>query len=147
VAVTQQFGDTSFARSGGYNGKGHNGIDLRAQIGTPVRAALTGTVIGTGDTGSVRGCYSYGRWVLIQHGNGLDTLYAHLSQISASKGQSVGTGQLIGYSGQTGYATGPHLHFGVYVSSATQIMRLGDATKQKTVRECHHADSATLRVP
>ncbi|OGG69564.1 hypothetical protein A3F27_00385 [Candidatus Kaiserbacteria bacterium RIFCSPHIGHO2_12_FULL_53_13] len=132
VAVTQQFGDTSFARSGGYNGKGHNGIDLRAQIGTPVRAALTGTVIGTGDTGSVRGCYSYGRWILIQHGNGLDTLYAHLSQISASKGQSVGTGQLIGYSGQTGYATGPHLHFGVYVSSATQIMRLGDATKQKT---------------
>lgn len=132
VRVTQNFGNTQFALSGAYKGKGHNGIDLKAPIGTPIRAALTGTVISTGDTGSVRGCYSYGRWVLIKHGNGLDTLYAHLSQIGAFAGQSVATGQIIGYSGQTGYATGPHLHFGVYVSSATQVMRLGDATNQKT---------------
>lgn len=132
VRVTQQFGNTSFALAGGYNGKGHNGIDVAAQIGTPIKAALSGTVIGVGDTGSVRGCYSYGRWVLLKHGNGLDTLYAHLSQISAYEGQSVSTGQLIGYSGQTGYATGPHLHFGVYVSSATQVMKLGDATNKKT---------------
>ncbi len=132
VKVTQYFGDTSFARSGGYNRKGPNGIDLRASIGTPIKAALTGVIVGTGDTGSVRGCYSYGRWVLIQHSNGLDTLYAHLSQISVSKGQPIGTGQIIGYSGQTGYATGPHLHFGVFASTATQVMRLGDATKLKT---------------
>lgn len=132
VRVTQKFGNTSFSLAGGYNGKGHNGIDIAAQIGTPVKAALAGTVRGVGDTGSVKGCYSYGRWVLVEHGNGLDTLYAHLSHIGVSTGQSVGEGQLIGYSGQTGYATGPHLHFGVYVSSATQIMKLGDATNKKT---------------
>lgn len=132
VRITQQFGNTSFSLAGGYNGKGHNGIDVAAQIGTPVRASLTGTVAAVGDTGLVRGCYSYGRWVLIKHGNGLSTLYAHLSQINAQEGQPVGTGQLIGYSGQTGYATGPHLHFGVYVSSATQVMKLGDATNKQT---------------
>ena len=132
VRITQKFGNTSFSLAGGYNGKGHNGIDVGAQIGTPVKAALTGTVVGVGDTGLVKGCYSYGRWVLIKHGNGLATLYAHLSQVNAYEGQSLSTGQLIGYSGQTGYATGPHLHFGVYVSSATQIMKLGDATNKKT---------------
>jgi murein DD-endopeptidase MepM/ murein hydrolase activator NlpD len=54
---------------------------------------------------------------VVQHANGLSTLYAHLSQISVAKGQSVSTGQVVGYSGMTGYATGPHLHFTVYVSS------------------------------
>ncbi|MDO8561530.1 MAG: peptidoglycan DD-metalloendopeptidase family protein [bacterium] len=132
VRVTQYFGNTDFAKAGAYSGKGHNGIDLGAQIGTPVRAALSGTVLGVGDTGLVKGCYSYGRWVLLKHGNGLDTVYAHLSQIGVSAGQPVREGQIIGYSGQTGYATGPHLHFGVYVSSATQIMKLGDATNKKT---------------
>lgn len=132
VKVTQYFGNTPFAQSGAYSGKGHNGIDLRASIGTPIKAALSGTVLGTGNTDAVRGCYSYGKWVLIKHGNGLDTLYAHLSQISVSEGQPVSTGQLIGFSGASGYATGPHLHFGVYVSSATQIIRLGEATNKKT---------------
>lgn len=132
VRITQHFGNTAFAKAGGYNGKGHNGIDLAAQIGTPVKAALSGVVVGTGNTDAVKGCYSFGKWVLVQHENGLDTMYAHFSQISVSAGQPVGTGQVLGYSGQTGYATGPHLHFGVYVSSATQIMKLGDATNKKT---------------
>lgn len=132
VRVTQNFGNTAFAMAGAYNGKGHNGIDLAAQIGTPLKAALSGVVIGTGNTDTVRGCYSFGKWVMIKHSNGLSTMYAHLSQISVSSGQSVGTGQLIGYSGETGYATGPHLHFGVYVSSATQIITLGSATKSAT---------------
>lgn len=132
VRVTQNFGNTAFAQSGAYNGKGHNGIDLGGQIGMPVKAALTGTVLGTGNTDSVRGCYSYGKWVMIKHGNGLSTLYAHLSQIIVSQGQSVATGQVIGYSGATGYATGPHLHFGVYVTSATQIIKLSEATNKKT---------------
>jgi murein DD-endopeptidase MepM/ murein hydrolase activator NlpD len=130
--VTQTFGDTDFARNGGYNGKGHNGIDLGMPTGTPLKAALGGVVAGTGNTDAIRGCYSFGKWILIKHGNGLSTLYAHLSQIGVSSGQAVETGEVIGYSGETGYATGPHLHFGVYVSSATQIMKLGDATKQKT---------------
>ena len=132
ITVTQKFGNTDFARSGGYNGKGHNGVDFRAAIGTPVKSALTGTVLGTGNTDSVRGCYSYGKWVLIKHANGLDTLYAHLSQANVTTGQSVATGQVIGYSGATGYATGPHLHFGVYAASSVQIIKLGSATNKKT---------------
>ena len=132
VRITQYFGNTAFALAGAYNGKGHNGMDFAASIGTPIRAALTGEVVGTGNTDAVRGCYSFGKWVMIKHGNGLSTMYAHLSQISVSSGQAVATGEVIGYSGETGYATGPHLHFGVYVTSATQIMKLGDATQSKT---------------
>ncbi|MCR4325661.1 MAG: peptidoglycan DD-metalloendopeptidase family protein [Patescibacteria group bacterium] len=136
IRVTQYFGNTPFANSGAYNGKGHNGIDLAASIGTPVYAALTGTVIGTDNTDAVRSskgqCYSFGKWVMIRHNNGLSTMYSHLSQINVSEGQRIGTGELIGYAGDTGYATGPHLHFGVYVSSATKIIPLGDATKSVT---------------
>ena len=132
VKLTQGFGDTAFARSGAYAGKGHNGVDFGASVGTPVKSALTGTVLGTGNTDAVRGCYSYGKWVMVKHGNGLATLYAHLSQINVSQGQSVGTGAVLGYSGATGYATGPHLHFGVYVSSAVQIIKLGEATNRAT---------------
>lgn len=132
VRITQYFGNTPFAATGAYNGKGHNGIDLGAPIGTPIRAALSGVVIGTGNTDVVRGCYSFGKWVMVRHSNGLNTMYAHLSQISVTQGQSVSTGQLLGYTGETGYATGPHLHFGVYVSSATQIIALGQATNKNT---------------
>jgi murein DD-endopeptidase MepM/ murein hydrolase activator NlpD len=132
VRITQYFGNTAFAQSGAYNGKGHNGIDLAASIGTPVKAALTGVVIGTGNTDAIRGCYSFGKWVMVRHNNGLSTMYAHFSQISVSEGQSVATGQLLGYSGETGYATGPHLHFGVYVTAVTKIVKLGEATNSKT---------------
>lgn len=132
VKVTQYFGNTEFARSGAYSGKGHNGIDFRAPIGTFIKAALSGTVEGTGNSDEVRGCYSYGKWVLIKHGNGLSTLYAHLSQINVKKGEQVGTGEVIGYSGNTGYATGPHLHFSVYASNGVRIMKLGESTGRKT---------------
>ena len=114
------------------NGKGHNGIDFGASIGTPIKAAGDGVILGTGNTDTTRGCYSFGKWVLIKHNNGLDTIYGHLSKISVLQGQNVSAGDVIGYSGETGYATGPHLHFGVYVSAATQIMKLGDATKTST---------------
>lgn len=118
VHVTQQFGRTS---SSGrlYSSGTHDGIDLRASIGTPVRASLSGTVIEI-NHGAVANC-QYGKWVLIKHGNGLTTLYAHLSDISVAKGSSVATGQVIGYSGNTGYATGPHLHFTVYASEAVNF--------------------------
>ena len=134
ITITQYFGNTPFAQANAalYRGNGHDGLDIAASIGTPVHAALAGTVIGTGNTDLIKGCYSFGKWVMIKHGNGLNTMYAHLSQISVSQGQSVGTGDVIGYSGETGYATGPHLHFGVYVSSVTQIIPLGQATKSVT---------------
>jgi murein DD-endopeptidase MepM/ murein hydrolase activator NlpD len=132
VRITQYFGNTPFAQTGAYNGKGHNGIDLAVPIGSTIKAALRGTVIGTGNTDSVRGCYSFGKWVMVKHANGLNTMYAHLSQISVYSGESVESGQVLGYSGETGYATGPHLHFGVYVSQATQIIKLGSATKSAT---------------
>lgn len=132
VKITQYFGNTQFARSGAYSGRGHNGLDLRAAIGTPVKAALTGVVEGTGNTDEIPRCYSYGKWALIRHSNGLTTLYAHLSQTSVHIGDSVATGEIIGYSGFTGYATGPHLHFGVYASNGIKIMRLADATGKST---------------
>ncbi len=139
VHVTQYFGNTSFAQSGAYNGQGHNGVDFRASVGTPIKSALSGTVVETGNTDAHKGCYSYGKWVLVKHGNGLTTLYAHLSDIRVSSGQSVTTGDLLGYSGNTGYSTGPHLHFSVYASEAVSVQRLGDV-KAKT-------NCANARIP
>lgn len=129
IRITQYFGNTEFAKSGAYSGKGHNGVDFGASIGTEVKAALSGTVIGTGNTDQFKGCYSYGKWVLIRHENGLTTLYAHLSLIKVAKGQSVSTRETIGYSGNTGYSTGPHLHLTVYASQGVEIVRLGDIKK------------------
>ena len=124
--ITQYFGNTAFASGGAYNGKGHNGIDFRAPPGTKVTSALAGTVTGTGNTDAASGCYSYGKWVLVKHNNGLSTLYAHLSSISVNPGQAVATGGLIGYSGNTGYSTGPHLHFSVYATEGVNVQKLGD---------------------
>lgn len=130
--ITQYFGNTPFATANPqiYNGHGHNAIDIAAPIGTPVVAALGGTVLGTGNTdlshnSKGQQCYSFGKWVMIKHGNGINTMYAHLSQIEVSQGQAVTGGQVIGLSGMTGYATGPHLHFGVYATDGTEIMDLG----------------------
>ncbi|HYF12980.1 MAG TPA: peptidoglycan DD-metalloendopeptidase family protein [Candidatus Paceibacterota bacterium] len=121
--VTQYFGNTAFATQNPqiYGGRGHNAIDLRASPGTPIKAARSGTIRGTGNTDTTCPGASYGKWIFIDHDNGLSTLYAHLSTISVSQGQSVGTGDVIGYSDTTGYATGPHLHFGVYATSGSKI--------------------------
>ncbi|MGQ9493495.1 MAG: peptidoglycan DD-metalloendopeptidase family protein [Anaerolineae bacterium] len=84
----------------------HPAVDIGVPEGTPVKAADSGyiAVVGRSDTG-------YGRYVLIDHGNGFQTVYAHLSVIYVEIGQSVGKGQTIGLSGNTGKSTGPHLHF------------------------------------
>lgn len=87
--------------------RGHAGIDYRADIGTPVRAAADGRVIEvTGGWGS-----GYGKSILVDHGGGWVTRYAHLSDFAAGTGDTVSQGQTIGYSGNTGWSTGPHLHF------------------------------------
>lgn len=121
VFITQRFGQTAFARAGAYNGSGHNGIDLRAAAGTPVFASEQGAVRAIGDTDL--GCRraSYGRWVLVDHPQNLATLYAHLSLVKIKAGDGVNRGELIGYSGRTGYATGPHLHFSVFARAAVSI--------------------------
>lgn len=89
---------------------GYNGVDFGASIGTPVRAAAGGRVI-TSRVGGWNG--GYGNFVVVEHANGTQTLYAHLSRNSVWQGQSVVQGQVIGYSGNTGRSTGPHLHFEV----------------------------------
>lgn len=123
ILVTQYFGNTDFAiRTNAYNGKGHNGVDFQAAPGTRVKAALDGIVMGTGDTDKVCKGASFGKWVFVRHNNGLSTIYAHLSLIKAVEDQRVKTGDVIGYSGNTGYSTGPHLHFSVYASQGVQIM-------------------------
>ena len=89
----------------------HTGIDVSATTGTPITAAKSGQVIisekGTGST------WSYGEYVVIDHGDGTTTLYAHMSYRAASEGQIVTQGQYIGDVGATGNVTGPHLHFEV----------------------------------
>ncbi|HEY4500365.1 MAG TPA: peptidoglycan DD-metalloendopeptidase family protein [Candidatus Paceibacterota bacterium] len=120
ISVTQYFGKTISARRLYVSGT-HNGIDFRASIGTPIKTALSGTVT---DTEAIRvksGC-QYGKFVLIKHPNGLSTIYGHLSVVSVQPGDTVITGDIIGYSGDTGYATGPHLHFGLYVTQGIRIV-------------------------
>jgi len=135
VFITQYFGNTAFATANAqiYNGRGHTGIDLRASIGTPIKAALSGTVVGVGNTDVLPSCLSYGKWIMIRHPNGLSTLYAHLSVHSVNQGDQVVTGQIIGYSGNTGYSTGPHLHFSVYATEGVQIKAFNTSRNCKGV--------------
>ncbi len=129
--ITQYFGNTPFSTKNPqvYSGRGHNGTDFRASIGTKIQSALSGTIVETGNTDLQKGCYSYGKWILVKHKNGLSTLYAHLSYVSVKAGQEVLTGDIIGFSGNTGYSTGPHLHFTVYASEGVKVVRLGDVKK------------------
>lgn len=122
IFITQKFGKTVDSKRL-YTSGTHNGVDFRAAVGTPVKATLDGTITATGDTDKACPNASYGKWVLIKHSNGLSTLYGHLSLISVSAGETVKTGQMIGYSGKTGYSTGPHLHLTVY---ATQGMKVAE---------------------
>ncbi len=125
IRITQLFGVTDFSKTtNAYNGQGHNGVDFAAPIGTRVKAALDGIVLGTGDTDTVCPGASFGKWIFIEHPNGLSTIYAHLSLIKVSAGDHVTTGQVIGYTGVTGFTTGPHLHFGVYASAGVEITGL-----------------------
>ena len=86
----------------------HNGIDIGASYGTKIYASDGGIVITSTSS------YSYGEYVMIAHGNGRYTLYAHMSQRLVKVDDVVSQGQVIGYVGSTGYATGPHIHFEIY---------------------------------
>ena len=85
----------------------HAGMDIGVDYGTPIHAADGGTVILAG------WCGGYGNAVIIDHGNGLQTLYGHNTSVAVSEGQAVSQGEVIAYAGSTGYSTGPHCHFEV----------------------------------
>ncbi len=99
-----------FAWAGAWDGNYHNGIDLGAAYGADIYAAGPGTVTYTGDYGTG------GQAVIITHGNGVRTIYMHMSGFAVSRGQQVSAGDLIGYVGMTGYTTGPHLHFQIEIN-------------------------------
>src|SRR3989338_6850824 len=98
IHITGYFGRSDCSIYGGADCF-HNGLDFRASMGTPVRSMLAGVIEGTGNTDNQKACFSYGRWVLVKHDNGLTSIYAHLSASLVQKGQRVTEGQVIGYSG------------------------------------------------
>lgn len=110
-SVTQRFGEKITDPAG------HTGIDYALYLGTPVLAAADGTVT---RVAHLQG--SYGTHVMLSHEDGLETVYAHLSQTSVSLGTKVLAGQVIGLSGNSGNSTGPHLHFEVRSSSSGGTM-------------------------
>lgn len=88
----------------------HTGVDISAPSGTPIKSAGSGVVL------TARWSTAYGNMLMIDHGGGLVTMYAHLTSFAVGNGAAVGNGQVIGYVGSTGWSTGPHLHFEVHVN-------------------------------
>lgn len=95
----------------------HQGIDIPMPAGTPIRAARNGVVTRTGNN-STMGFRGYGNFVLMDHGEGVQTFYAHCLSVAVAQGQRVMQGQIIGYVGSTGRSTANHLHFEVRVNNA-----------------------------
>ena len=94
----------------------HGGTDIGASYGSAIYAAGSGTVVTAYNNSAYNG--GYGNYAIINHGNGIQTLYAHMSVCSVTVGQTVSAGQTIGYVGSTGRSTGPHLHFEVRVNGS-----------------------------
>jgi septal ring factor EnvC (AmiA/AmiB activator) len=90
----------------------HNGVDWANAVGTPIRAAMAGTVVRVENQ-----IGNYGKFIIIEHPKGFQTLYAHLNTINVRRGQYVSQNQIIGLMGNTGRSTGPHLHFTIFRNS------------------------------
>ena len=105
--ISSYYGGRTGPINGGFDW--HPGLDIAVDIGTPVYAAAMGTVEMAGWNGG------YGQFVKIRHGNGYESAYGHMSGIAVTTGQQVRKGEIIGFVGSTGYSTGPHLHFEVFV--------------------------------
>ena len=119
VVRSQSYGKTSFAKKSGFYKSGfHNGVDFAASIGTSVMAAADGKVIAIGNNGR----YAYGRYIAVDHGNGLVTMYGHLSSVTKRLGDKVKRGDTIAKSGNTGNSTGPHVHFTVFSAKSFDVV-------------------------
>jgi|GEM_PF-4657574 len=109
--VTSAYGYRNISVSKGF----HDGIDLRAPVGTEILAAASGTIIRSGYSGAA------GNRVTIKHEDGHETMYAHLSKINVSVGDTVSQGEIIGLAGATGNVSGPHLHFTITNEDGTRL--------------------------
>lgn len=109
--VTSTFGDfRSFRlRAGGHSGRWHEGIDIAAPYGTPIMASGDGFVTFSGYRSG------YGNMLVVDHGNGIATVYAHCSSVFVDEGRRVSRGMIIASVGNTGRSTGPHLHYEIHV--------------------------------
>ena len=121
-AISSNFG----MRGEGDSARMHEGIDIPVPEGTPILAAMAGIVQES------REFHGYGLAVILDHGNGIKTLYAHCSELLVKPGDNIGVGQLIALSGNTGRTTAPHLHFGVIVGNSFQnpLKLLKDSSPQ-----------------
>jgi murein DD-endopeptidase MepM/ murein hydrolase activator NlpD len=127
IIVTQQFGGSDFAKQnpGIYGRPYHPGTDFGTPIGSKVKSVSSGKIRASGNTDAYPGCVAWGKWILIDHDNGLSSLYAHLSSILVSNGQSVTSGEVVALSGNTGYSTGPHLHLTLYATQGVEVGKYG----------------------
>lgn len=129
--ITSRQGPRIHPISGQY--KNHGGTDIGASYGSSIYAADAGVVTTSAD--GYNG--GYGNYVIIDHGNGMTTLYAHMSSRAVSVGQSVSAGQVIGYVGSTGASTGPHLHFEMYINGS----RIDPQTRYSWISFSYAADA------
>ncbi len=119
ITISQGYGKTSFAKTSKFYKSGfHNGIDYAIPSGTSVLAAADGKVIAIGNNGR----YAYGRYIAVDHGNGLVTMYGHLNSVTKKLGDRVRRGETIAKSGNTGNSTGPHVHFTVFSAKSFDIV-------------------------
>jgi len=124
-------------------GRMHTGIDFRASNGTPIHASAAGTVTFSGSRGA---SYWAGNHVIIDHGGGYESLYAHQSRVKARVGASVQQGEVIGYVGSTGRSTGAHLHFEIHINGrpvnpAPYLSGSGVAVSDSTVSSASDGSS------
>jgi murein DD-endopeptidase MepM/ murein hydrolase activator NlpD len=130
--IMSRFGDREDPFSG--LGAFHPGVDISAPMGTPVRAAADGIVYHAEHTGG-----GYGKLVVIDHGNGMRTWYAHLSRFGVVQGQEIRKGEILGYSGATGRVTSPHLHFEVRMGGSP-VNPHPYLTRSAVFQEAVHSD-------
>jgi len=131
--MTSRFG-VKRLRNGKPTGDYHAGLDLRARAGDPIRATAAGTVV------IARQLTLQGGAVGIDHGQGLESMYMHMSKIAALEGSQIKQGDIVGYAGSTGRSTAPHLHWGIYVHGVSV-----SPLQWVTIRSCSAAKPAAKK--